>query len=87
MAAIGIRELKERTSDVIRRVRDRGETVDVTYRGRLVARLVPVARRSPSTKRATRAVIADIEQLAQEIAARWPPGVSAADAVKEQRRG
>ena len=33
MAAIGIRELKQTTSKVLRRVRERGEEIDVTYRG------------------------------------------------------
>jgi prevent-host-death family protein len=40
MERIGIRELNQRTSQVIERVR-RGEVVEVTERGRLVARLVP----------------------------------------------
>jgi prevent-host-death family protein len=38
---IGVRELNQQTSRVIERVK-RGEVVEVTKRGRLVARLVPV---------------------------------------------
>src|SRR5438105_1914659 len=41
MARIGVRELNQQTSQVIERVK-RGEVVEVTERGRLVARLVPV---------------------------------------------
>lgn len=44
MRQVGIRELKQRTSEVLRRVREDGESVDVTYRGRVVARLVPVEK-------------------------------------------
>jgi prevent-host-death family protein len=40
-ASIGIRELKERASAVIRRV-VAGETIKVTDRGRPVARIVPL---------------------------------------------
>ena len=40
METIGIRELQQRASAVLRRV-DRGETVGVTERGRLVAVLAP----------------------------------------------
>jgi prevent-host-death family protein len=87
MASVGIRELKQRTSEVVRRVRDRGEPVDVTFRGQVVARLVPVNRRPRTRTRAAAAVWAEIDELAQEISARWPEGVSAADAVAEQRRG
>lgn len=41
MASVGIRELKEHTSEIMRRVRDDGETIDVTYRGEIVATITP----------------------------------------------
>jgi prevent-host-death family protein len=44
--AVGLRELRHSTGDVLARVR-RGETIDITERGRLVARIVPVEDRSP----------------------------------------
>ena len=85
MATIGVRELKEHTSQVLRRVRERGEEIEVTHHGRVIARLVPVSeeRRPPRT---TAAVWATLDQVAREIGARWPKGRSAAKAVKEGRR-
>lgn len=44
MAEIALRELRNNTSDVLRRVED-GEEIDVTVNGRAVARLVPLPRR------------------------------------------
>ncbi|MBB5788626.1 type II toxin-antitoxin system Phd/YefM family antitoxin [Jiangella mangrovi] len=44
--AVGLRELRHSTGDVLARVR-RGETIDVTERGRLIARIIPVEDRSP----------------------------------------
>jgi len=41
---VGLRELRHNTSEVLARVR-RGETVDVTEYGRLIARIVPVEER------------------------------------------
>ena len=41
MISIGIRELRQRASEVLRRV-EAGETVEVTDRGRPVALLTPV---------------------------------------------
>lgn len=41
MASVGVRELKEHTSEIVRRVRDDGETIDITYRGEVVAILAP----------------------------------------------
>ena len=40
MASIGVRELRQRASEVLRRV-ERGETIEVTDRGRPVALLSP----------------------------------------------
>ena len=40
MAAVGIRELRQRASELVRRV-ERGETIQVTDRGRPVAILSP----------------------------------------------
>lgn len=41
VATIGVRALRQRASEYLARV-EAGEVVDVTVRGRLVARLVPV---------------------------------------------
>jgi prevent-host-death family protein len=45
MRAIGIRELRQHASRYLRDV-ERGETIEVTDRGRPVARLVPVWRKA-----------------------------------------
>lgn len=45
--AVGLRDLRHHTSEVLARVRA-GETIDITDRGRLVARLVPVAEAEPA---------------------------------------
>ncbi|HEV8614560.1 MAG TPA: type II toxin-antitoxin system prevent-host-death family antitoxin [Methylomirabilota bacterium] len=84
MAAVGVRELKERTSEVLRRVRERGEEIDVTHHGRVVARLVPVAR--PRPRRQPSAAWSTLDRVAREIGARWPKGASAVKAVREGRR-
>jgi prevent-host-death family protein len=44
MATVGLRELRLETFDVVRRV-ERGEEIDITVAGRLVARMVPPAPR------------------------------------------
>lgn len=45
MASVGIRELRDNISSVIRRVAS-GEAIDVTDHGHLVARIVPIRARS-----------------------------------------
>lgn len=45
---VGLRELRHHTGEVLARVRH-GETVDITEYGRLIARIVPVEERTPSS--------------------------------------
>jgi prevent-host-death family protein len=90
--SVGVRELKQRATQILRRVREEGETVEVTYRGRVVARIVPVqdakkrAQVNNPTDEEIAAWFAQVERTAAEISAHWPEGVSAVDAVREQRR-
>ena len=52
MASVGVRELKEHTSEIVRRVRDDGETIDITYRGEVVATIQPKRPLDPERDRA-----------------------------------
>jgi len=44
MESVGLRELRQAASDLVRRV-ERGEEIEITVAGRPAARLVPVAPR------------------------------------------
>jgi prevent-host-death family protein len=46
MASVGVRELRQRASELLRRV-EQGETIEVTDRGRPVAVLAPPPEGSP----------------------------------------
>ncbi len=85
MITVGIRELKQQTSKILRQVREKGEIVDITYHGETIARLVPV-RPSHQAKKEEANIWADLDQLTAEITARWPDGVNAVDAVRDVRR-
>jgi prevent-host-death family protein len=82
MVTVGVRELKQQTSELLRRVRERGDEIRVTHHGKVVARIIPVL---PAAEDAARAWD-DLDRLAVEIGKRWPKGVSAAEAVAEARR-
>ena len=47
MLTVGVRELKQQTSELIRRVREEGSEIQVTYRGEVVALLIPVTCPTP----------------------------------------
>ncbi len=84
MRRIGIRALKEQTSEILRRVREDGDIFEVTYHGRAIARLVPVTELTSAT--ALSGFWQKWEQLGEAISAHWPEGVSATDAIREDRR-
>lgn len=82
MTVVGIRELRAQASQLIRLIQEKGETVDVTYHGKVVARLVPV---SPSRKMTDQAWT-DLDRLAAEIGRAWQGSPNAVHAIREERR-
>ena len=84
MISVGIRELKQQASELIRMVRENGAEIQVTYHGKIVALLVPVGS-TPITPQETQTWI-EIDHLAAEIDARWPKGVSVAETIQDIRR-
>jgi prevent-host-death family protein len=85
MRSIGVRELRQNTSRVLRQVREKGEQIEVTYRGRAVARLIPISRPAVG-RRDSAGVWSDLDKLAAEIGARWRGASGAREAVREGRR-
>ena len=85
MRYVGVRELKAQTSRILREVREEGEEFLVTYRGQVIARLVPVHPPQEQVEAMNR-VWRELDALAAEIQARWSEDISAVEAVTEQRR-
>ncbi len=84
MVTVGVRELKQQASELIRLIRETGNEVQVTYRGKVVALLVPVV--SPENKMSEQRAWVSVDTLAAEIGALWPKDVSASQAISESRR-
>ena len=82
---IGVRELRLSASKILRRVREKGEAIDITYRGQVIARIIPAAPAKPDPQ-TLGAIWADLDRVAEEIGQRWPAGLSAAEAVSAERR-
>lgn len=81
---IGVRELKENASEIMGRVRDHHDMDEITYRGRVITRLVPIAELG--TVESPESFWAELDRITAEIGKRWPGGVTAGEAVAEQRR-
>jgi len=81
MAEIGIRELKNRASEIVRAVREGRVEYVITHRGQPVARLIPVTKEEDSER-----AWQELEQLSQEVSARWRSDKSAVELLAEMRR-
>lgn len=84
MDRIGIRELKEHTSDVLRRVREDEESFEVSYHGKVIARVIPVSE--PKVSISHDEFWQEWDRLTDEVDKNWPASVTAAEAVREDRR-
>lgn len=82
---VGIRELRQHATQIMRLVRVKHTTVQITYRGKVIAKLTPV-REEPFTAEELSNVWTDLDRLAKEIGARWVTPISAVEAVREGRR-
>ncbi|HEY8692138.1 MAG TPA: type II toxin-antitoxin system prevent-host-death family antitoxin [Chloroflexota bacterium] len=79
MASVGVRELKQNASAVLRRVKA-GESIEVTQRGQPVARIVPIRPMNildqmVAEGRATRAEFDLVEWLKDNPPLPVPPGM------------
>jgi prevent-host-death family protein len=85
---IGVRELKNRASEIVREVRETQASYVVTVRGEPVAELRPLGALTIAERReeAVDQVMAEVEDLARRISRAWKSPKSAAELVEEQRR-
>lgn len=67
MTSIGVRELKQNTSAVLAAVRENAEEVEITYRGEVIARIVPVRQATRQRKKRASAGWKAMDELAREI--------------------
>ena len=85
---IGVRELKNHTSRVIRAVREEMSEYVVTLRGEPVAVLRPLTKEEAQRLRQVESdtALAEMKALAQEVASAWTSEKSGVELIAEQRR-
>lgn len=83
---IGVRQLKNEATRIVRSVREHGEEYIITVNGEPVAELRPLARDESGEAERTKRWLADIDELAREVSAATTTGETAVELVREQRR-
>jgi prevent-host-death family protein len=87
VAKIGVRELKNRASEIVREVRESQATYVVTLRGEPVAELRPIGEHIRARRQEEVAqVMEEIEALARRIGRAWKSPKTAVELVEDQRR-
>lgn len=85
---IGIRDFRNSATQVIREVRETGEEVVITVDGEPVAVVRPFSAEDEAAEHRAEdeCTMAEIRESRAKLTARWNSGLSATDAVSEQRR-
>ena len=92
MPLVGVRELRERTSEVLRQVREEGVEYVITYQGRPIAMLLPVdaerveAAMVQASKRSVTGGWETYAQVAEQVRQAWPAEQSTQELLDEIRR-
>jgi len=83
MPEVGVRELKERASEIVREVREHRTRYTVTYRGVPVGVLMPLAE---AQKAESQEAWDRLVQLGKEIGAGWCSPSTSDELLSEMRR-
>ena len=88
MKTIEVRELTESINEILRLVKEKGETIEVIDHGEVIARIVPTAMIIQQTrpKQDMEAFWARTERLAAEIGCYLPEKIDVNDIMRDIRR-
>lgn len=85
---IGVRDLKNRASEIVRDVHERDEEFIVTLRGEPVAVLRPLTKESERELRRLEReeALVQLDELAERVGRAWRSSKTGVELVQEQRR-
>lgn len=90
MVAVKIEDLKEHADQVVGRLRETGEPVEIVEDGQVVAKLIPATETDEAALLAedeeVRRWLEEFDKLADEIGASVPPGTTLDDVMRDVRR-
>lgn len=83
MRSVGVREFREHMSQLLKEVAHSGKEISITSYGKEIARLLPPRKRR--TPEEVAELWSRIDRIAAEIGKHPSKGMSAVDAVREER--
>ena len=85
MKTLKANELVERINEILRMVKEEGETIEVTEQGKVIARVVPANEPEKPIKRDLKSFWEETDRLAAEIGSHWKGDMDAVEAVRDVR--
>ena len=86
MKTLRANELVEHIDEILRMVEEEGETIDVTKRGKVIARLVPTSKSKQTVEEKDAAAWEELKRIASELGPYWPENTDAVEIVRDVRR-
>lgn len=86
MKTLEIHELAEHIKEVLYLLQDRDESIEITYQGKIIARMVPASLPQKSNKQEIDAFLADMKEISAKVSAHVTEKVDAVQIVREGRR-
>lgn len=85
---MGVRELKNNASKIVRAVREEGAEYVVTLHGEPVAVLRPLTEEQPHPydESEINHILSELNKMADRVSEAWKSPLSAVEAIEEQRR-
>jgi prevent-host-death family protein len=86
MKTLKANELVERINEILRIVKEEGETIEVTEQGKVIARVVPASEQKSSVEEKDAAAWEELKRIASELGPYWPENTDAVEIVRDVRR-
>jgi antitoxin (DNA-binding transcriptional repressor) of toxin-antitoxin stability system len=85
MITVAKHEFIERISEILDIAVENGETIEITFQSKVIARLAPVSEPKQPAKRDTSEAWKNLKRLSTELSAHWPQNVTTVDAISDAR--
>jgi antitoxin (DNA-binding transcriptional repressor) of toxin-antitoxin stability system len=86
MLSLEVNKFIERIDEMLHRVEEEGESIEITRQNEIIARMVPVRKRRQADTQGDLVAWNELERISAEISACWPQGLGAVDAVRDARQ-
>jgi antitoxin (DNA-binding transcriptional repressor) of toxin-antitoxin stability system len=83
---INVEELREHIDELLQLIKEKGEIIEVTEKGKVIARLMPTIESKQSSTKSDDPAWDALKRIAEELDPYWPKDVDAVEAVRDVRR-